>query len=100
MTTIDRTVIEHAARLARIALTEEEIARFTGQLSVVLGAVDRLKEVDTSDVSPTASVLPLADVLREDEVRPGLDLEEAMANVPPGGREGDLFRTQSTLEER
>jgi aspartyl-tRNA(Asn)/glutamyl-tRNA(Gln) amidotransferase subunit C len=100
VSTLDRSVVEHAAHLARIALTEEEIERFTGQLSVVLEAVDRLKEVDTSDVSPTASVLPLDNVLRDDEIRPGLELEQAFRNVPQGGREGDLFRTQSTLEER
>lgn len=97
---IDRSVVEKAAGLARIALTSEEVERFTGQLSVVLKAVERLKEVDTEKVSPTASVLPVSNVMRDDEVRPGLPVAEALANAPRGGREGDFFRVQTVLEER
>ena len=97
---IDRSVIEKAAGLARIALTEDEVERFTGQLSVVLKAVERLKEVDTEKVSPTASVLPVSDVMREDEVRPSLSRDEALANAAKGGRDGEFFRVQQVLEER
>jgi len=81
-------------------LTPEEVERFTGQLSVVLTAVERLKEVDTEKVSPTASVLPVSNVMREDEIRPGLSREEALANAPKGGRDGEFFRVQAVLEER
>ncbi|TMC77341.1 MAG: Asp-tRNA(Asn)/Glu-tRNA(Gln) amidotransferase subunit GatC [Chloroflexi bacterium] len=97
---IDRSVVEKAAGLARIALTPEEVERFTGQLSVVLQAVERLKEVDTEKVSATASVLPILDVMREDEVRPGLSVDEAFANAPRGGRDGEFFRVQQVLEDR
>lgn len=97
---IDRATIVHVADLARIALTEEEIERFTGQLSVVLDAVERLKAVDTSEISPTASTLPLENVQREDAIRPGLTMEEALANAPKGGRDGEFFRVQEILEER
>ena len=97
---IDRSLVEKAAGLARIALTPAEVERFTGQLSVVLQAVDRLKDVDTEKVSPTASVLPVSNVMREDEIRPGLTLDEALANAPRGGRDGDFFRVQQVLEER
>jgi aspartyl-tRNA(Asn)/glutamyl-tRNA(Gln) amidotransferase subunit C len=97
---IDRSVVEKAAGLARIALTPDEVERFTGQLSVVLHAVERLKDVDTEKVSPTASVLPVLDVMREDEVRPGLTVDEALANAPRGGRDGEFFRVQQVLEER
>ena len=97
---IDRSVVEKAAALARIALTPEEVERFTGQLSVVLRAVERLKDVDTSEVSPTASVLPVANVMREDEIRPGLSLEEVLRNAPRGGHDGQFFRVQPVLEER
>jgi aspartyl-tRNA(Asn)/glutamyl-tRNA(Gln) amidotransferase subunit C len=97
---IDRSVVEKAAGLARIALTPEEIERFTGQLSVVLQAVERLKDVDTEKVSPTASVLPVSNVMREDEIRPGLSRDEALANAPKGGRDGEFFRVQAVLEER
>src|SRR6266852_6296933 len=86
---IDRSVVEKAAGLARIALTPEEVERFTGQLSVVLTAVERLKDVDTEKVSATASVLPVSNVMREDEIRPGLSRDEALANAPKGGRDRD-----------
>jgi len=97
---IDRSVVEKAAGLARIALSAEEVERFTGQLSVVLTAVERHKEVDTEKVSPTASVLPVSNVMREDEIRPGLSRDEALANAPKGGRDGEFFRVQQVLEER
>ena len=97
---IDRATIIHVADLARIALTDEEIERFTGQLSVVLDAVERLKAVDTSEVSPTASTLPLVGVQRDDVIRPGLTTEAALANAPKGGRDGEFFRVQETLEGR
>ena len=97
---IDRQTVVHAAGLARIALTDEEITRFTGQLSVVLDAVARLAEVDTSAVLPSASTLPLHNVEREDEPRPGLTTEQALANAPRGGRDGEFFRVQEVLEER
>ena len=97
---IDRATIVHVADLARIALSEEEIERFTGQLSVDLDAVERLKTVDTSEISPTASTLPLENVQREDVIRPGLTMEEALANAPKGGRDGEFFRVQEILEER
>ena len=97
---IERSVVEKAAGLARIALTSDEVERFTGQLSVVLQAVERLKEVDTEKVSPTASVLPVSNVMREDEIRPGLSREDALGNAPKGGRDGEFFRVQAVLEER
>ena len=97
---IDRSVVEKAAALARIALEPDEVERFTGQLSVVLQAVERLKDVDTEKVSPTASVLPVMNVLRDDVARPSLSTEEAFANVSRAGRDGDFFRVQQVLEER
>ena len=98
MSTLDRSVVEKVAGLARIALTEDEIDRFTAQLSVVLDAVDRLRTVDTSAVAPTASVLPVENVMRDDVVRPSLPLEEVFRNAP--SREGDHFRVQTVLEQR
>lgn len=95
---IDRERVEHVAGLARIALTEDELERFTGQLQVVLGAIEQLKDVDTSDVAPSASVLPLENVMREDELRGSLPVEAVLAQAPE--REGDLFRVQASLEER
>lgn len=97
---IDRATIVHVADLARIGLTDEEIERFAGQLSVVLDAVERLKTVDTSEISPTASTLPLIGVQRDDVIRPGLTTDEALANAPKGGRDGEFFRVQEILEGR
>ena len=98
MSVIDRSVVRHVADLARIDLSDAEVERFTAQLSVVLDAIGKLREVDTEAIPPTASVLPLDNVTREDEVRPSLTLDEAMRNAP--AREGDLFRVQTPLEER
>ena len=81
--------------LARLALSEEEIERFTGQLSAILEAVAALQRVDTSAVPPTASILPRQDVLREDDPAPCMDREDALANAPE--REGDLFRVQAVF---
>lgn len=98
MSEIDPKVVRYVADLARIALTDEEVERFAGQLGVVLDAVGKLRDVDTEAIPPTASVLPLENVMREDEVRPSLSLEDAMRNAP--ARDGDLFRVQTVIEER
>ena len=98
MSEIDPGVVRYVADLARIQLTDDEVERFTKQLSVVLDSVGKLREVDTENIPPTASVLPLANVTREDEVRQSLSLEDAMRNAPT--RDGDLFRVQTIIEER
>jgi len=95
---IDRGRVEHVAGLARIALTEEELDRFTAQLQVVLAAIEQLQDVDTSDVPPSASVLPLENAMRDDEPRPSLPVEAVLAQAPD--REGDHFRVQASLEDR
>ncbi|HUG56008.1 MAG TPA: Asp-tRNA(Asn)/Glu-tRNA(Gln) amidotransferase subunit GatC [Candidatus Limnocylindrales bacterium] len=98
MSAIDRGVVEHVAKLARIALSEQEVERFTAQLAQILDAVGRLGEVDTSEIPPTASVLPLANVTREDIVRPSLPLEDVLGNAP--SHDGTFFKVQAVLEER
>lgn len=96
MSEIDPGVVRYVADLARIKLTDDEVERFTAQLSVVLDSVGKLREVNTEDIPPTASVLPLENVTREDEVRPSLSLDDAMRNAPT--RDGDLFRVQPVLD--
>lgn len=93
---IDRSTVVNVAKLARLALSEEEIDRFTSQLSAILEAVSKLNAVDTSGVGPTASILPLQDVLREDELRPSLTTEDALRNAPD--RDGDYIRVQPVFE--
>ena len=71
-------------------MTEEEVARFQEQLSAILEAVGKVAELDLVDVEPTAHPLDLVNVWAEDEPRPCLSVDEALANAPD--REGDSFR--------
>jgi aspartyl-tRNA(Asn)/glutamyl-tRNA(Gln) amidotransferase subunit C len=87
---ISRDEVLHVARLARLDLTEEEIERFREQLNAILEAVGKVAELDLSDVEPTDHPLDLVNVWAEDEPRPSLTVEEALANAPD--RDGALFR--------
>jgi len=79
---ISREEVLHVARLARLALTDEEVERFRGQLSAILEAVGKVSELDLEGVPPTSHPLDLANVFAEDEPRPSLPREEALANAP------------------
>jgi len=79
---ISRDEVLHAARLARLELSEDEVARFAEQLNAILEAVGKVGELDLEGVEPTAHPLDLVNVWAEDELRPPLDLEEALANAP------------------
>ena len=92
---ITRDEVLHVARLARLELTEEEVARFTEQLSAILEAVDKVSELDLSDVEPTAHPLDLVNVWDEDEPHDSLSLDDVFANAP--AREGDMFRVPPTV---
>ena len=87
---ISREEVEHVARLARLALDEEELGRFQEQLSAILDAVAKVAELDLSEVEPTSHPLEVSNVWAADEPRPCLDPEEALANAPD--REGNFFR--------
>jgi aspartyl-tRNA(Asn)/glutamyl-tRNA(Gln) amidotransferase subunit C len=87
---ISRDEVLHVARLARLALSEEELERFSEQLSAILEAVGKVAELDLSSVEPTAHPLDLVNVWAEDEPKPCLSVDEALANAPD--REGDSFR--------
>ncbi len=95
---LTREEVEHIAQLARLELTEEEIARYREQLSDVLDYVARLQGLDTRDIPPTASVLPPRTVLREDEPRPGLPREEVLANAAE--TEAGQFKVPPVFGER
>jgi len=97
MAKIDRATVEHIAELAKLQLTDEEIALYAGQLSAILDAVGQLEQLDTSAIPPTASVLPLRNVLRPDEARPSLPRDEALANAADQA-EGQ-FRVEAVLED-
>ena len=87
---ITREEVVHVAKLARLELTEEELERFAGQLDAILEAVGKVSELDLSDVEPTLHPLELSNVWAEDDPRPSLSVEEALANAPE--RENDAFR--------
>jgi aspartyl-tRNA(Asn)/glutamyl-tRNA(Gln) amidotransferase subunit C len=98
---ITKKDVEHVARLARLALTEEEKERYTAQLGQILGYVEKLSELNTKDIAPTSHVLPLANVWREDKVEPSTALtlgapEDILANAPE--REGSLFKVKKIIE--
>ena len=91
---ITRDEVLHVARLARLALSDEEVDRLTAELGAILDAVSKVSELDLDDVPPTSHPLDLVNVWDEDEPRPSLPLDDVFANAPE--REGDLFRVPPT----
>jgi len=87
---ISREEVLRVAELARLALTDDEVERLTAELGAILEAVGKVAELDLTDVAPTSHPLSLVNVWDEDEPRPSLPLEVALANAPE--READAFR--------
>lgn len=88
--------VEHVAELAQLALSDQEKDLFREQLSSILAYAERLQQLDTAAIPPTATVLPLENVMRDDEIEPSLPLADVMANAP---REEDgCFRVPVVLE--
>jgi aspartyl-tRNA(Asn)/glutamyl-tRNA(Gln) amidotransferase subunit C len=79
---IDRDQVLHVARLARLRLTDDEVERMTGELSKILGHVERMDELDLAGVEPTSHVVALQNVLREDVPRESLPRERALESAP------------------
>jgi aspartyl-tRNA(Asn)/glutamyl-tRNA(Gln) amidotransferase subunit C len=94
---ITRDDVEHVARLARLALTPAEVDALTKELGVILDYAAQVDALDTDGVPPTAHPLPLVNVLRPDEVRPGVDRSEVLAEAP--ATEADRFRVPRILGE-
>ena len=92
---ISRDEVPHVARLARLALTDEEVERLTGELDAILEAVGIVAKLDLADVPPTSHPLDVVNVWDEDEPLESLTIEEVFANAP--AREGDLFRVPPTV---
>ena len=93
---ISREQVEHVARLARLGLTEEETDRLQQQLSQILGHMQMIDQLDTSAIPPTAQVIPVSTVMRDDEARPSIPVEDVLRNAP--SREGDFFKVPPVLE--
>ena len=79
---LSRQDVEHIADLAHLALTEEQLTQYQQQLSAILDYAARLRELSTDDILPTASVLPLHSVMREDQPADPLPHEDALSNAP------------------
>ncbi|OLT46257.1 asparaginyl/glutamyl-tRNA amidotransferase subunit C [Saccharomonospora sp. CUA-673] len=97
MSNISRDEVAHLAKLARMAVTEEELDTFAGQLDQILDAVAKVGEVAGDDIPPTSHAVPLTNVFRTDEVRPGLSQDEALAGAP--ATEQGRFRVPRILGE-
>jgi aspartyl-tRNA(Asn)/glutamyl-tRNA(Gln) amidotransferase subunit C len=89
MANLTRADVEHVAHLARLGMTEEELARLEGQLNHILDQYTILAGLDTEHIPPTAQTIELANILREDMVTDSLTADEALANAPE--RSGDHF---------
>lgn len=94
--TIDRAQVEHVARLASLSLTQDEADRFTKELGAIVGYVEELMTLDTTDVPPTTHGQLERMVLRSDDVRPGLTQGAALAQAPRQSDGG--FAVPSFLE--
>lgn len=93
---ITQEQVEHVAKLARLALSREEIATFTSQMDGILAYVEKLNELDTSGIIPTSHAVPVENAFREDEVRPSIGADNALANSPD--RVEDFFRVPKVIE--
>ena len=94
---LERSEVEHIAALARIGLTEEEMATFQEQLSAILDQFELLKQLDTSAVMPTGHAVEVNSVMRDDVPGEPLSAEDTLRNAPR--REHDFFRVKAVLEE-
>jgi aspartyl-tRNA(Asn)/glutamyl-tRNA(Gln) amidotransferase subunit C len=94
---ITRDEVAHLARLARLAVTDDELDLFAGQLEVILGSVARIRDVAAADIPPTTHAVPLQNVLRADQVWPSLPREQVLAAAP--SVEDNRFRVPRILGE-
>ena len=92
---ISRDEVLHVARLARLALTDDEVDRLTDELAAILDAVGIVAELDLADVPATSHPLDVVNVWDDDEPRESLGLDDVFANAP--ARDGDLFRVPPTV---
>ena len=95
MATLSRADVEHVAHLARLGLSEDELARLEGQLNHILDQYAKLAEVDTDAIPPTAQTIQLENILRDDVARPSMDPERVLSNAP--ARDGDFFVVPAIL---
>ena len=89
-------LVQHVAQLARLDLEPDEAAKMQSQLADILGYIGLLDELDLSDVPPTSHVIDIANVMREDKMKPSLPVEKGLANAPE--KEGTAFKVPRIIE--
>ena len=94
---IDKGLVQKVAKLSRLELTDPEVEEFTGQLSAILEYVEKMNELDTSNVKPLAHCLPISNVFREDLPKESIGSEKALANAPQ--RDGNFFKVPKILDD-
>ncbi len=94
---IDAEQVRKVAKLSRLDLTETEVAEFAGQLSAILDYMEKMNELDTTNVEPLAHCLAVKNVFREDTARESLGTEKALANAPQ--RDGEFFKVPKILDD-
>ncbi len=96
---LTRTQVAHIAELARLELTEQEVERMLGQLSAILDYAERLNELDTDSIAPTANVIPNQNIMRPDIVSPSLTREQVLQNAPDTDSKREFLRVRAILED-
>lgn len=94
---IDQEQVRKVAKLSRLELTEAEVEEFTGQLSAILDYVEKMNDLDTTNVEPLAHCLPISNVFREDLAKESLGTEKALTNAPQ--RDGEFFKVPKILDD-
>ncbi len=94
---IDEKEVRHIAHLARLELTDDEVAAFRRQLEDILDYVEKLNEANTEDVEPTAHVLPIRNVFRDDEPAPPMSVDAVLANAP--AKAPPFFKVPKILDQ-
>jgi aspartyl-tRNA(Asn)/glutamyl-tRNA(Gln) amidotransferase subunit C len=94
---LDESAVRDVAHLARLAVSDAEVADYARTLSSILAYMDQLAEVNTDDVPPTAHPLPVRNVYRDDEPRPSVDTELALRNAPQ--QQANCFKVPKVLDQ-
>lgn len=93
---ITRTEVEHVSRLARLALSDEELDSLTGEMDAILDYVEQLATLDTDGIIPTAHAVPMENAFRRDEIKPSFTPDQALSNAPDAAE--NAFRVRRVIE--
>ena len=94
---ISKEQLRHVALLSRLEFSDPQLEKFGADINGILGYFEKLNELDTSEIPPTSHALKTENIFREDEVRPSLEIEDALKNAPQ--REGNFFKVPKIIQE-